>query len=103
MVGVDTSAPPGALALSRLAALPAVSSVILGARILDQLTANLPTGLQLSTEETALLDEVSAPRVDFPYGGAIAHQMTRRIEGGWPHDQRTGGCPLFSLRPRRRR
>jgi hypothetical protein len=24
------------------------------------------------------------PRVDFPYGGAVAHQMTRRIEGGWP-------------------
>ena len=72
------------VALSWLAARPAVSSVILGARTLDQLTANLPIGLQLSTEETALLDEVSAPRVDFPYGGAIAHQMTRRIEGGWP-------------------
>ena len=72
------------VALSWLAARPAVSSVILGARTLDQLTANLPIGLQLSAEETALLDEVSAPRVDFPYGGAVAHQMTRRIEGGWP-------------------
>jgi aryl-alcohol dehydrogenase-like predicted oxidoreductase len=72
------------VALSWLAARPAVSSVILGARTLDQLTANLPIGLQLSSEEAALLDEVSAPRVDFPYGGAIAHQMTRRIEGGWP-------------------
>jgi aryl-alcohol dehydrogenase-like predicted oxidoreductase len=72
------------VALSWLAARPAVSSVILGARTLDQLTANLPTGLRLSTEETSLLDEVSAPRVDFPYGGAVPHQMTRRIEGGWP-------------------
>jgi aryl-alcohol dehydrogenase-like predicted oxidoreductase len=72
------------VALSWLVARPAVSSVILGARTLDQITANLPTGLQLSTEETAQLDEVSAPRVDYPYGGAIAHQMTRRIEGGWP-------------------
>ena len=71
------------VALSWLAARPAVSSVILGARTLDQLTANLPIGLHLSTEETALLDEVSAPRVDFPYGGAVAQQMTRRIEGGW--------------------
>ena len=76
--------PMAQIALSWLAARQAVSSVILGARTLDQLTANLPTGLRLSTEETALLDEVSAPRVDFPYGGAIAHQMTRRIEGGWP-------------------
>ena len=72
------------VALTWLAARPAVSSVILGARTLDQLTANLPAGLQLSTEETALLDEVSAPRVDFPYGGTVIHQMTRRIEGGWP-------------------
>jgi aryl-alcohol dehydrogenase-like predicted oxidoreductase len=24
------------------------------------------------------------PRVDFPYGGTVIHQMTRRIEGGWP-------------------
>jgi aryl-alcohol dehydrogenase-like predicted oxidoreductase len=72
------------VALSWLAARPAVSSVILGARTLDQLTANLPTGLQLSTEETALLDKVSAPRVDFPYGGAVAQQMTRQIAGGWP-------------------
>jgi len=72
------------VALTWLAARPAVSSVILGARTLDQLTANFPAGLQLSTEETALLDAVSMPRVDFPYGGTVIHQMTRRIEGGWP-------------------
>jgi predicted hotdog family 3-hydroxylacyl-ACP dehydratase len=29
--------------------------VILGARTLEQLTANLPTGMTLSTEETELL------------------------------------------------
>jgi hypothetical protein len=34
----------------------------------DQLTANLPTGMTLSAEETALLDQVSQPRVDYPYG-----------------------------------
>jgi hypothetical protein len=44
------------VALTWLAARPAVSSVILGARTLEQLTANLPTGMTLSTEETELLE-----------------------------------------------
>jgi aryl-alcohol dehydrogenase-like predicted oxidoreductase len=72
------------VALTWLAARPAVSSVILGARTLEQLTANLPTDMTLGAEETALLDQVSQPRIDYPYGGAVTHQMTRRIEGGWP-------------------
>jgi aryl-alcohol dehydrogenase-like predicted oxidoreductase len=57
------------VALTWLVARPAVSSVILGARTLDQLTANLPTGMTLSAEETALPDQVSQPRVDYPHGG----------------------------------
>jgi aryl-alcohol dehydrogenase-like predicted oxidoreductase len=47
-----------------------VTSVILGARTLEQLDDNLGTaGLHLSAEETALLDEASTPIVDdYPYG-----------------------------------
>jgi hypothetical protein len=84
---------------------PAVGSVILGACTLDQLTVNLPAGLQLSTEETALLDEVSAPRVDFPYGGTVIHQMTPPNRGR-PADViigRAGGLssvPLWRCRRR---
>jgi len=72
------------VALAWLIARPAVSSVILGARTLDQLTANLATDLQLTAEENELLCQVSKPQVDYPYGGAAVQQFTRRIEGGWP-------------------
>ena len=71
------------VALAWLVARPAVTSVILGARTLDQLLANLATSLRLSAEQTALLDKASEPRVDYPYGGAAITQFTRRIEGGW--------------------
>lgn len=72
------------VALAWLVARPAVASVILGARTLDQLVTNLATELRLSAEETALLDQVSEPQVDYPYGGAAIGQFTRRVEGGWP-------------------
>jgi len=79
--GVTTSH----VALAWLLARPAVSSVLLGARTLDQLTANLALDLRLTAEETAQLDTVSATDVDFPYGGAAVGQFTRNISGGWSH------------------
>jgi len=79
-----TEATMSQIALAWLVARPAVTSVILGARTLDQLLASLATGPRLSAEETELLDKVSEPQVDYPYGGAAIAQFTRRIEGGWP-------------------
>ena len=63
---------------------PAVSSVILGARTTEQLTANLAAGsLVLSPEESARLDEVSAPAAaDYPYGGPGQDQRSRSLTGG---------------------
>lgn len=71
------------VALARLIARPAVTSVILGARTLDQLLGNLATDLRLSAEETESLDTVSAPPVDYPYSGPAVQQFTRRLEGGF--------------------
>jgi aryl-alcohol dehydrogenase-like predicted oxidoreductase len=71
------------VALAWLLGRPTVCSVILGARTLDQLTANLDVDLRLTAEETTLLDTVSAPEVDFPYGGAAVAQFSRSIAGGW--------------------
>src|SRR5690349_1587012 len=52
------------VALAWLAEQPAVTSVILGARSVEQLEDNLAAaGLELSADELARLDEVSAPRV----------------------------------------
>jgi aryl-alcohol dehydrogenase-like predicted oxidoreductase len=58
------------IALAWLADRPAVTSVILGARTVEQLDDNLAAaGLHLSEEETELLDALSEPEVaEYPYG-----------------------------------
>jgi len=73
--------PMSHVALAWVAAQPGVSSVILGARTLEQLTDNLrATDLRLSPEELATLDEVSAPRVQsYPYGWAGQQQRARAL------------------------
>jgi len=72
------------VAIAWLTARPAVSSVILGARSMDQLTDNLAAAeLTLSPEETRLLDEASEPPTpDYPYGEPGQSQRSRRIQGG---------------------
>jgi aryl-alcohol dehydrogenase-like predicted oxidoreductase len=63
---------------------PAVSSVILGARTLDQLDGNLAAAdLKLTDDETRLLDAASDPGApDYPYGERGRTQRDRRIAGG---------------------
>ena len=60
---------------------PLVTSVILGARTLEQLHDNLgASGLHLTPEETAKLDAASDPApADYPYGGPGSEQRTRTI------------------------
>ena len=72
------------VALAWLVDRPTVTSVILGARTLDQLEDNLgAAGLHLSDEHTRRLDEASDPQpADYPYGGPGTEQRSRRIEGG---------------------
>jgi aryl-alcohol dehydrogenase-like predicted oxidoreductase len=72
------------VALAWLSARPAVTSVILGARTLEQLDDNLAaTDVHLSAEETERLDAVSDPgAADYPYGGPGNEQRSRHIAGG---------------------
>jgi aryl-alcohol dehydrogenase-like predicted oxidoreductase len=72
------------VAIAWLMARPAVSSVILGARSMSQLTDNMAAAdLRLTTEETQLLDEASEPPApDYPYGVPGQSQRSRRIQGG---------------------
>ena len=72
------------IALAWVADRPAVSSVILGARTLDQLTDNLAAAdLVLTEEETETLNTVSDPEpADYPYGRFGSFQRTRPITGG---------------------
>lgn len=72
------------VALAWVADRPQVTSVILGARTLEQLTDNLgAAGLHLDAEETALLDRVSDPgAAGYPYGVQGQEQRHRSVGGG---------------------
>ncbi|WP_136518627.1 aldo/keto reductase [Cellulomonas telluris] len=72
------------VALAWLAQQPAVTSVILGARTVEQLDDNLGAAdLRLDPGAVARLTDASAPRVDdYPYGTAGVQQRHRSITGG---------------------
>ncbi|MET1051589.1 MAG: aldo/keto reductase [Mycetocola sp.] len=78
------SASASQVSLAWLGAQPAVTSVILGARTVEQLTDNMgAVDLDLSAEELQRLTDASAPQIDdYPYGVAGAQQRNRPIAGG---------------------
>lgn len=78
-VAEDRGVAMGEVALAWLHDRPAVTSVILGARTSEQLTANLrAAGLHLTPEETGRLDAASDPApADYPYGEIGRGQRTR--------------------------
>jgi aryl-alcohol dehydrogenase-like predicted oxidoreductase len=69
------------VALAWVADRPAVTSVILGARTLEQLDDNLGAAeLHLSEKETGLLTDASSPIVsDYPYGTPGVQQRSRNL------------------------
>ena len=69
------------VALAWVAGRPAITSVILGARTVEQLDDNLGAAdLRLSDKEAELLTEASAPVVaDYPYGTAGVAQRAREL------------------------
>ncbi|MGH3762461.1 aldo/keto reductase [Actinophytocola sp.] len=80
-VAESRGVPMSQVALAWVAARPAVTSVILGARTLSQLDDNLAAAdLRLSDKETQLLTDVSAPLVaDYPYGRPGVEQRARGL------------------------
>jgi aryl-alcohol dehydrogenase-like predicted oxidoreductase len=72
------------VALAWVAARPAVSSTILGARTVTQLEANLrAAGLRLTAAQTAALDTASDPHpADYPYGELGVEQRARTLPAG---------------------
>jgi aryl-alcohol dehydrogenase-like predicted oxidoreductase len=69
------------VALAWVADRPGVSSVILGARTLEQLEDNLgAAGLHLTDEERSRLDDASNPQpASYPYGDIGTDQRTREL------------------------
>jgi aryl-alcohol dehydrogenase (NADP+) len=72
------------VALAWLGSRPAVTSVILGARTVEQLKDNLgAVDVKLTDDERQALTDASAPVIDdYPYGTAGVAQRNRKIEGG---------------------
>jgi len=77
-VASETGATPSAVSLAWLLAKPQVSSVIFGARTLDQLEANLAAAeLTLSAAQLATLDQASAFELGYPY------QFIQATQNSW--------------------
>jgi aryl-alcohol dehydrogenase-like predicted oxidoreductase len=83
-VADEAGASMAQVALSWLSDRPGVTSVILGARTIEQLEDNLLSAdLHLSDEQTKLLDAASDPApADYPYGEAGVDQRSRKLAGG---------------------
>ncbi|MCM2579623.1 aldo/keto reductase [Streptomyces meridianus] len=83
-VAGERGTTPAQVALAWLVDRPSVTSVILGARTVEQLDDNLgAAGLHLSEKERERLDAVSDPgAADYPYGGPGTEQRSRKIAGG---------------------
>ena len=74
----QTNASPSQVSLAWLLAKPQVSSVIFGARSLDQLEDNLgAANLELTAEQIATLDDASAFELGYPY------EMIQAYQGPW--------------------
>ncbi len=83
-IAADHGVSASQVALAWLVDRPAVTSVILGARTVDQLMDNLAAAdLELTSDETERLTHASQPRVGvYPYGPMADEQRSRKIEGG---------------------
>src|SRR4051794_37085181 len=80
-VAAERGASLAQVALAWLVDRPRVSSVILGARTLEQLADNLGAAdLHLDAEQAARLDAASDPApADYPYGGPGREQRSRAL------------------------
>ncbi|MHC3467534.1 aldo/keto reductase [Streptomyces sp. 7R007] len=73
-VAEEIGASPAAVALAWVRGRPGVSSTLIGPRTLAHFEANLAgLDVRLTPEQTAALDEVSAPTLNFPY------ELNRRV------------------------
>lgn len=83
-VAEEHGASHSQVSLAWLKAQPAITSVILGARTIEQLQDNMGAdSLDLSTEQLDRLTDASEPETeDYPYGAAGVQQRHRKMSGG---------------------
>jgi aryl-alcohol dehydrogenase-like predicted oxidoreductase len=77
-VATETSSTPSAVSIAWLLAKPQVTSVIFGARTIEQLEANVAGAeLKLSPQQVEALDKASAFDLGYPY------QFIAQTQGSW--------------------
>jgi aryl-alcohol dehydrogenase-like predicted oxidoreductase len=83
-VSLESELQPSHVALAWLAQQPVVTSVILGARTIEQLESNLGAAtVRLEQDSLRRLNEASIPEVEeYPYGAGGQEQRTRKLSGG---------------------
>jgi aryl-alcohol dehydrogenase-like predicted oxidoreductase len=95
-VADEIGATPAAVALAWVQGRPGVTSTLLGARRLDQLKNNLDAvDVRLEAEHVAALDEVSAPKLNFPAENNSLLAPNLAFAGATVDGQRTTLLPLF--------
>ncbi len=81
-VAAEVDRPPAQVALAWASAQPGVTSILLGVSKIEQLRDNLASSeVTLSPEQSAKLDQASAPDPTFPYP-IFSDQVNRMIFGG---------------------
>ena len=81
-VAGEADLPLAQVALAWVLARPGVASLLIGATKMEQLQSNIASlELQLSPQQTAILDAASAPEPVFPYG-VFSDDIGRSIFGG---------------------
>jgi aryl-alcohol dehydrogenase-like predicted oxidoreductase len=95
-VAKEAGTTPARAALAWLAARPGVTSIIIGARTLDQLDDNVGAlDVRLTAEQMQRLEEVSRPKLNFPYDF-----VQNSAAFGWSGSTRNGiTAPVNPLSP----
>jgi aryl-alcohol dehydrogenase-like predicted oxidoreductase len=97
-VAAEAGVTPAATALAWVGARPGVTSVLIGARRLDQLKANLDAvDVRLSPQQVARLDEVSVPELNFPAANNRDLAPTLAFAGATVDGRPTAVSPLLEF------
>jgi aryl-alcohol dehydrogenase-like predicted oxidoreductase len=96
-VAAEVESTPAAVALAWVRQRPGVTSTLIGARRPDQLRANLASlDVRLSDAQLAALNEVSAPRLNFPADNNRSLAPSLAFAGATVDGIRTSVLPLLT-------
>ncbi|MEV7239019.1 aldo/keto reductase [Streptomyces sp. NPDC051020] len=101
-IAAEAGASPAAVALNWVHSRPGITSTLVGARRLAQLTANLDAfAVTLTDAQRAILDDVSAPTLNFPAENNRTLAAMLAFAGATVDGRHTIASPLLQATPTR--